>query len=220
MNDEEEIQRVVVDGRALQLPAEGLTGRVVLAAVDANPEDRDVLIRVDGGWARMIAPDAQVVGAEGEARFRLHRKGVLRYLRVDDRLWEWGSAAIYEHDIREIGGIGDDLTLHLVGGDRLRPGALVDLSVNWVPGVVTRSDRGGTVPVVINGRQQNLPATDIDFEDLVRLAYPDLTPDTGRMFTVSYRHGPMDRPVGLLAPRQRMRLTNGATYNVTRTDKG
>ncbi|WP_169805732.1 multiubiquitin domain-containing protein [Novosphingobium rosa] len=221
MDSENDSLRVVVDGHALSLPLEGLTGRAVLAAVDAAPEQRDVLIRIDGGWARMVAPNDAVAVLEGEARFRVHRNGSLRHLRVDDRVWEWGAPGIQEHEIREIGGFSDGLVLNLVGGGPLRPGALVDLTVDWVPAVVSRPEtpRSDTVPVIVNGAQRNLPATDIAFEDLVRLAYPDRPLDLNRMFTVSYRHGPADRPEGSLAPAQRMPLINGVTYNVTTTDK-
>ncbi|MEO7465562.1 MAG: multiubiquitin domain-containing protein [Sphingobium limneticum] len=221
MSDEYDTLRIVIDGRDFVMDPVALTGRDILAAVEADPAASDVLIRVDGGRARLLAPTDQVVPADGEAHFRVHRSGTLRYLKVNDRFWEWGAPAIQEHDIRDIAGIPDDVLLHLVGGDPLRSGGLVDLTVDWVPSVVSKPDRARalTVPVVVNGRQQHLAMAEVSFEDLVALAYPDRPPRLNEMFTVTYRHGPADRPEGSLAPTQTMRSTSGASYNVTATDK-
>lgn len=221
MTDEEGSLRIVIDGRDFVLGKVALTGRDILAAVEADPDASDVLIRIDGGRARLLAPDEQLVPAGGEAHFRVHRKGALRYLKVDERFWEWGAPAIGEHDIREIAGISDDVVLHLVGGDPLRTCGLVDLTVDWVPAVVSNPDtsRALTVPVVVNGRSQHLAKAEVSFEDLVALAYPDRPPALSEMFTVTYRHGPADRPEGSLAPTQTMRSISGASYNVTATDK-
>jgi hypothetical protein len=117
--------------------------------------------------------------------------------------------------------MADYVALHLVGGDPLRSGGLVDLTVDWIPAVVSGLDtsRELTIPVVVNGRQQHLAMAEVSFEDLVTLAYPDWPPARSEMFTVTYRHGPSDRPEGSLAPTQTMRSISGASYNVTATDK-
>ena len=221
MKDQNNSIRIVIDGHDFVMGQVALTGRDILAAVEAHPDASDVLIRIDEGRARLLAPNEQVVPADGQAHFRVHRKGTLRYLKVDDRSWEWGTSAIGEHDIREIAGISEDVVLHIVGGDPLRTGGLVDLTVDWVPAVISKPDtsRALTVPVVVNGRPQHLPKAEVSFEELVALAYPDRPPTLSEMFTVTYRHGPAERPEGSLAPTQTMRSISGASYNVTATDK-
>lgn len=213
--------RIVVDGRDVDVPAEGLDGRTLLAAVGADPDLRDVLIRVDGGWARLVAPSDPIIGIDGEAHFRVHHDAALRYLRVDDRVWEWGAPGIQEHDIREIAGIPPERVLHRTGGDPLRTGELVDLTVDWVPTIVSRpgASRELTVPVTVNGRSTQLATAEVSFEDVVGLAYPDRLDGSNKMFTVTYRHGPSDRPEGSLVPHQSIRANNGVVFNVTATSK-
>jgi hypothetical protein len=213
--------RVVVDGREIDLAVAEPMGRDVLAAVGANPDDRDVLIRIDGGWARLLAPSDPVVDIDGEAHFRLHRNGSLRHVRVDDSVWEWGAPGIQEHDIRSIAGIPDERRLFQSGGNALRSGEVVDLTVDWVPKIESRPEMACslTVPVVVNGRRQSLAAPEVTFEELIGLAYPDAPATSNSMFTVTYRHGPLDRPEGSLAPSQRLRAVNGVVFNVTATNK-
>jgi len=215
---------VIVDGRELELTRDGLTGRDVLMAAGGDPERRDVLIRDDGGAARLVAPTDPVEAGEGAvATFRVHRNGGLRHLKVDGRLWEWGAAGIQESDIREIADVADDVGLFLAngGGEPLRRGSMVDLTADWVPHVVTRqvAPERATVPVVVNGRSRELVAEDVTYEDLVGLAFPDRRDLANRMFTVTYRDGPADRPEGSLVPTQRLHATRGTVINVTATDK-
>lgn len=221
MEDENPNLRIVVDGRDIDLPVEAPMGRDVLAAVGADPDERDVLIRVDGGWARLLAPSDPVVGLGGEAHFRVHRNGSLRHIRIDDSVWEWGAPGIQEHDIREIAGVPDERRLFQAGGDPLRPGEVVDLTVDWVPKIESRPEMAGslTVPVVVNGRRQSLAVPEVTFEDLVGIAYPEVPVTANSMFSVTYRHGPLDRPEGSLAPSQRLRAVNGVVFNVTATNK-
>ena len=220
MENENPKLSILVDGQEIELPSTEPSGRDVLAAVGADPDSRDVLIRVDGGWARLMAPSNPVVGLDGEAHFRLHRNATLRYLRVDDAVWEWGAPGIQEHDIREIAGIPDGRRL-FHAGDVLRTGEVVDLTVDWVPKVESRPEMAGalTVPVVVNGRRQSLAVPEVSFEDLVGIAYPDVAAISNSMFTVTYRRGPLDRPEGSLAPTQRLRAVHGVVFNVTAPNK-
>lgn len=213
--------RITVDGQVIELSQAGPIGRDVLAAVGADPDERDVLIRIDGGWARLVAPSDPVVGLDGEAHFRVHRNGTLRHVRVDDSVWEWGAPGIQEHDIRAIAGIPEERQLFQAGGNALRPGEVVDLTVDWVPKIESRPDMAGslTVPVVVNGRRQSLATAEVSFEDLIGLAYPNVPAVGQSMFTVTYRHGPLDRPEGSLAPSQRLRAVHGVVFNVTATNK-
>ena len=221
MEDDHPKLRIVVDGQQVDLHVDTPTGRDVLAAVGADPAQRDALIRIDGGWARLLAPSEPVEGLGGEAHFRVHRAATLRYIRVDDSVWEWGAPGIQEHDIRMIAGIPEERRLFKAGGEVLRPGEVVDLTVDWVPKIESRPEMAGTlsVPVVVNGRRQSLAEAEVSFEELVDIAYPDAPPNSNRMFTVTYRHGPLDRPEGSLAPSQRLRAVHGVVFNVTATNK-
>lgn len=220
---------VLVDGREVVLPHDRLNGREVLAAVGADPDRRDVLIRDDGGRARLVAPADEIETEEGvAATFRVHRNGGLYHLKVDGRSWEWGAPGISEDCIRDIADIPEDVGLFLgnAGGEPIRRGALIDLSTDWVPQVVSRqvAPERSTVPVVINGRSLELATKEITYDDLVGLAFPnagdgrDLLP-ANRLFTVTFRNGPADRPEGSVVPAQTLHAIRGTVINVSATDK-
>ena len=65
-----------IDGREVVMRRERLTGRTMLAAVGAHPDRGDVLIREDGGLARMVPPgDLVEISDPVTASFRVHRRG-------------------------------------------------------------------------------------------------------------------------------------------------
>lgn len=76
-----------------------------------------------------------------------------------------------------------------------------------------------SVPVIINGRPRELATADASFEDIVRLAFPNLPVGAQRTFTVTYRRGDAQRPEGSLVANQATRLAPGAVINVSATDK-
>lgn len=215
---------VLVDGREVSIPYDRLNGRSVLAAVGADPDRRDVLIRDDGGHARLVAPADEISVEEGKlATFRVHRNGGLYHLKVNGRSWEWGAPGISEACIRDIADIpdGEDLLVANAGGEAVRRGALIDLSAGLVPQIVTReaAPERATVPVLVNGRNRELATREVTYEDLIGLAFPQLPATGDRLFTVTYRQGPADRPEGSLVPTQTLRATQGTVIHVTATDK-
>src|SRR5690606_27879027 len=138
------------------------------------------------------------LGVDARAAFRTFHPGTLRHLRVDGVLWDWGSPAIIEDEVRSIAGVGEDCTVHLEGADEpVRRGGIIDLTTAWPPQVALRSpladqESEARVPVVINGRSVTLARPEATFEDLVGLAFPgtDLASPGTRALTVTYRRGP------------------------------
>lgn len=215
---------VRVDDRETVVKSRVLDGKAVLSAVGGDPARRDALIRIDGGIARLIPPNELIDVAPGEVpAFRVHRDGGLFHLKVDGRIWEWGSPAIRESDIREILCLPDDRSLFLssAGGDAIRRGGMIDLTGDWVPAIVSGEmpPEQVTVPVVVNGRTQQLLTREVSFEDVVSMAFPQASDLTKGMFTVTFRGGPAERPEGSLVPSQTIKSTRGTVIHVTATDK-
>lgn len=217
---------ISVDGRDVEVAGERVDVRAVLTTLGADPSRRDVLVRTDGGAARFVLPGDPIEPSSGKPRFRLHRGASLRHLKVDGRTWDWGAPNISAEDIREIAGLPEDqqLVVANMGGELLRAGALLDLTTDWVPHVVTRASRDvgpvhATVPVVVNGRTRELVAQEVTFEDLIGLAFPERTDLANRLFTVTFRHGPADRPEGSLVATQSIQCKSGTVFHVTATDK-
>ena len=133
---------LLVDGREVVVPRESLDGMTILAAVGAAVRRRDVLVRDDGGRARVVGPSEPVDIVDGPlATFRVHRGGHVRLVEVDGCVWGWGASAIGEYDIREIAGIPDDGTLFLASGDGdpIPPGVLIDLNAKTATVINSRA---------------------------------------------------------------------------------
>lgn len=217
--------QINVDGKSVSIETVEVTAANVLALSGIG--DHGTVIRVDGGHAAHFAPGHTIsVAADVRPEFRTFRGSTVRHLRVAGRIWDWGDPAIVETDIRAIGGIGDDVSLHLNGGGTpLRRGSVVDLTTPWPPQIETRDTlsmpEGASVPVVINGKTVLLKRPDVTFEDLVGLAFPgtDLTTASSRALTVTYRRGPPDRPGGSLLSQEGITARRGEVFNVSATTK-
>ncbi len=220
-----EMRPIVIDGRQSDIAGIGVTADEVLRRAGVMGEG--IAVRIDGGRATLLAPGS-ILNFEITASpsFRTFRGARLYHLRVDGSLWDWGSPAITEDDIREIANLDEDqFVVSGSSGTPLRRGGLVDLTGEWPPEL--RNIRSGPialsagVPVFVNGRSLMLEREEVTFEDLVGLAFPGSDPASPgmRSLTVSYRKGPLARPEGSLISRQATRLTKGQIFNVTATDK-
>lgn len=80
-------------------------------------------------------------------------------------------------------------------------------------------DHTKTVTIVVNGRQRGVEKTEMSFDDIVRLAYPN--PNTGSEFiyTVTYSKGPDHKKEGALIEGQTVKIKEGMIFNVTETNK-
>ena len=71
--------------------------------------------------------------------------------------------------------------------------------------------------IVVNGRQRVVQDHKLSYEQLVRLAYPEATPDESIVYTVSYAN-PHGRD-GTLAPGQDVTVKDGMVFNVGKTNR-
>ena len=223
MNDDQRFT-IEIDGRILPAPGLAISAADVL---DLSGADRDgVVIRIDGGRASRFAPEEPAVfPSEASPSFRTFRGGA-RAPSAGERagVGTGAAPAITEAEVRSIGGIGDDVDLHVQGEDvPIRRGSVIDLTTQWPPQIEARDvvPERSAVPVVVNGRQVLLDRPDVTFEDLVGLAFPgtDLASPGSRALTVTYRRGPPDRPEGSLVSREAVRVRQGEVFNVSATNK-
>jgi hypothetical protein len=220
-DDDGEMRTVTVDGKPAVVGPGVVTGADVLRAAGVEPDGAQVLVRTDGGSARVVAADAPIEVPGGSTpSFRSFRADAVRHLRVAGAVWAWGAPAIMEAEIREIADLDDDYEV-VVDGEGIRPGGLVDLTGEFPPlvGLRPRRDQRAMVPIVVNGRERTVEERELTFERLVELAFPQLPVEAGRSFTVTYRRGPADRPEGSLVSHQATRLEPGTRFNVTSTTK-
>lgn len=73
--------------------------------------------------------------------------------------------------------------------------------------------------IIVNTRPKEVTGDEISYENIVKLAYPDLAGKPNTRFTITYRRGHGNKPEGSLAPGGTVKLKDGMIFNVTPTDK-
>ena len=75
------------------------------------------------------------------------------------------------------------------------------------------------VTIVVNGTQKTVAKDDLTFDEVVKLAFE--TPPYGEntLFSVTYRRGHGNKPEGILAPGESVKVKGGMIFDVTATDK-
>lgn len=75
------------------------------------------------------------------------------------------------------------------------------------------------VTIVVNGTQKTVQKDDFTFNEIVALAYD--TPPYGEntLFSITYRRGQGNKPEGILAEGESVKVKDGMIFDVTATDK-
>lgn len=75
------------------------------------------------------------------------------------------------------------------------------------------------VTIVVNGTQKTVQKDDLTFDEVVKLAFE--TPPFGEnmLFSITYRRGYGNKPEGILAPGESVKVKEGMIFDATATDK-
>ncbi len=73
--------------------------------------------------------------------------------------------------------------------------------------------------IVVNGRPKTVTARELTFEQVVRLAFPNATPNENTVYTVTFKRGHGNKPEGTLVAGESVKIKEGMVFNVTATDK-
>ncbi len=73
--------------------------------------------------------------------------------------------------------------------------------------------------IVVNTRRKEVTTPKLSFNDLLRLAFDPIPTGPNIHFTITYRHGPRQNPVGEMEQGQRVRIKNGMVFVVEYTDR-
>lgn len=75
------------------------------------------------------------------------------------------------------------------------------------------------VMIVVNGTQKTVQKDDISFTDVVHLAFENPPYGENTLFTITYRRGQGNKPEGILAEGESVKVKDGMIFDVTATDK-
>lgn len=75
------------------------------------------------------------------------------------------------------------------------------------------------ITIVVNGTQKIVQKGDLTFDEIVKLAFETPPYAENTLFSVTYRKGHGDKPEGMLAPGESVKVKDGMIFDVTATDK-
>jgi hypothetical protein len=75
------------------------------------------------------------------------------------------------------------------------------------------------ITIVVNGTQKTVPKDDLTFDEIVKLAFEAPPYGENTLFSVTYRRGHGNKPEGILAPGESVKVKEGMIFDVTATDK-
>jgi len=75
------------------------------------------------------------------------------------------------------------------------------------------------VTIIVNGRPRVVEKTELSFEEVVRLAFPNANFGPDFEYTVTYSKGPDPKKEGTLTAGQPIKVKEGMIFNVTETNK-
>ena len=75
------------------------------------------------------------------------------------------------------------------------------------------------ITIVVNGTEKVVQKEDFTFDDIVKLAYDNPPFGQNTLFTITYRKGHGNKPAGILAEGESVKVKKGKIFDVTATDK-
>lgn len=199
-------------------------GRQILAGAGLAPSLDTSLIAIlatgDLEDVRLDEPfDLRGRGAERFIAFQADREFKLV---VNDRQLVWGMPFISGAAIRTLGGFGpdQDVFLKVPGGPDRHIGAqdLIDLAAPGVEHLFTVTQAVLMWEITVNSRQEFVPSKEVTFDQVVKLAYPNSSPEANVIYSVTFRHVASKPHAGELAAGGSVEVKHhGSIFNVART---
>ena len=75
------------------------------------------------------------------------------------------------------------------------------------------------IAIIVNGREKFVTSDELEFKEILELAFAPVPSGPNWEFTVSYRNGAGRPPDGRLRPGGDVKVQDGTVFNVTATDK-
>jgi hypothetical protein len=140
---------------------------------------------------------------------------------LDDRALDWGASHISGGTLRALSGREES---GLVVWQDLRDQAdalvldddLVDLGA---PGVERFYLRECKFDIFVNGTPEIVHTPRLSYWDVIKLGFPNASPQDNMVYTIDYSGGPHQNPEGALGEGESVRVKDGMKFYVTPSDK-
>ena len=74
-----------------------------------------------------------------------------------------------------------------------------------------------TVTIIVNGTQHEWPKEEITYAEVVTLDVPDFAQHPEITYSVKYKNGHGNKPEGILAPGESVKVKEGMIFSVSET---
>ncbi|MFA7942182.1 multiubiquitin domain-containing protein [Pseudomonas brenneri] len=199
------------------------TGQQVLEAAELRPVDEYLLFQLlTNGHLELLSPsettDLRHAGIEKFLAFKSDR--TFRFF-IDGQAQDWGAQRISGRTLKKLAGVDAqkyDIFLVIPGDDDelIEDRDLFDLGR---PGVEKFAAVEITIKVFVNTQPMIVHSRNLNYWEVVRLAYPQAVPDPNAHFTVTFAKGHEGNSSANLVDGQYVRIKKGMHFNVTPTDK-
>jgi hypothetical protein len=73
--------------------------------------------------------------------------------------------------------------------------------------------------IIVNGREKEFTGKEISFEEVIVLAFGEVSTNPNISYTVTYKRGEGNKPEGSLVAGESVKVKEGMIFNATATDK-
>lgn len=80
-------------------------------------------------------------------------------------------------------------------------------------------DKKKDVTIIVNAQPKEWDKEQISFDQVVKLAFPDVSPHDNKVYYVNYEKGPKQNVEGMMDPGSKVHVQEGMEFHVERGDK-
>lgn len=73
--------------------------------------------------------------------------------------------------------------------------------------------------ILVNAREKTWSEKEIDFDEVIILAFGSISQDPNVSYTVTYKKGENEKPEGIMVKGDKVKVKDGMRFNVTQTNR-
>lgn len=83
----------------------------------------------------------------------------------------------------------------------------------------TASGQNKVYTILVNAREKTWSEKEIDFNEVIILAFGSISQDPNVSYTVTYKKGENEKPEGIMVKGDEVKVKDGMRFNVTQTNR-
>jgi hypothetical protein len=224
MNPQEHVP-LIVNGTPVSLPDRSPIGRQILDAAHLRPIDDFVLLQLlpDGALEEISSDESVSLNHDAVTEFFALKTDRIFYFLMDGRKFPW-EENIPEEILQKLSNTSASVDIWLqledVADRKIEPGEVVNLSGTGVEKFYSKAriTHQGPFTVFFNGRPRTIAEHQLDYAQVIRIAFPEGPFGATTIYTVTYVY-PHGGSEGSMVDGDTVKIKEGMVFNVSRTDQ-